>query len=219
MDSTIARNYFAINKWGFFILVCLTYILISYVWRELILTEDVYFNTYGEQVALERIKNYVNIQKKIAWLGYIFLPLVMAIKISLVAICLNVGTLFSGYKINFKKLFHVALMAEGVFVIGGIVRTLWLMFFIDVNTLQDAQLFYPLSLLSIFDPETVEPWLIYPMQILNIFELVYWLVLARGMQLVLNKDYNSALTFVLSTYGIGLAVWIVLITFLSISFS
>lgn len=219
MESVITQKRTTVNRGLAFTLICLIYILVSYTWRELILTEQIYYNTYGEQVALDRIERFVNMQQRLAWIGYLLLPVIMAVKISLIAICLNIGTLSSEYRISFRQLFRAAVMAEGVFVIAAVVRTVWVIYFMDVQTLQDAQMFYPLSLLNVLDPENLEPWLLYPIQILNGFEILYWFVMAKFMQPVLNKSYRGSLGFVLSTYGVGIIVWIVLVTFLSINFS
>jgi hypothetical protein len=213
------HRYFDMDKRLVFALLCVYYILFSYLWKELLFTDDVYYNTYAEQISLERIERYINIQRKVQWVAYIIMPLIILCKTSLVAICLNVGTLFAGYKIPFGKLFRIAAIAEGVFVLSSFVRMMWLYFVVQPSTIQEIKLFYPLSLLSFFSSGTVESWLMYPLQTINIFELTYWAVLALGMKWVLNEKFGRSFSLVMSSYGVGLLLWGLFITFLSITYS
>jgi len=54
---------------------------------------------------------------------------------------------------------------------------------------------------------------------LNLSEFLYFLVLAYGLKLALKQVYDKALNLVLSTYGIGLLIWMFFIVFLSINLS
>ncbi|MFN7839937.1 MAG: hypothetical protein ACK5QG_18395, partial [Bacteroidota bacterium] len=62
-------------------------------------------------------------------------------------------------------------------------------------------------------------WLVYPIQLLNVFELLYWIALAWQLQEVLEKPFAESLGFVAKTYGVGLAVWVVVVMFLTVSIS
>lgn len=212
-------NYFRFDKRLFFLALCLINFLISYVSSEFVLTKDVYYQTYGEQVAIERIDRYLELRDSWNWIGYTFIPIILLIKMGYTAVCLSIGTLFAGLKIGFGKLFRIALLAESVFVVAAVARTTWLLFVIDVGVLQDVQYFYPLSLLNMFDPGSLERWFIYPMHTLNLFELTYWLALALGLGWVVKEQYDKMLRLVLSTYGIGLLIWMVFIVFLSLNLS
>jgi hypothetical protein len=81
----------------------------------------------------------------------------------------------------------------------------------------DVQYFAPLSLLNLFDASQLDSWLIFPLKSLNLFEVIYLLVLALGIKKVMKKDYDSALKFTLPVYGSALVVWILFVTFLSIN--
>lgn len=81
-------------------------------------------------------------------------------------------------------------------------------------------MFYPLSALNLFDYEQVEPWLLYPLQVLNVFELLYWFALAYGITRVLPEyDLGRAMGLVLSSYGVGLLVWVATVMFLTLTYS
>jgi len=212
-------RFVSFDKRLYFIGLCLINMLALFINNEFVLTDQVYYQTYGEWVAMERIERYVQLLEQYRWVGYAMAPLVLIIKISFVSVCVNVGTLFADYAIGFKKIFKIALIAEVIFVFNNVMRVLWLAFFTDVNVMYDVQYFYPLSLLSLFDPTTLESWFIYPMATLNLSEFLYFLVLAYGLKLALKQVYDKALNLVLSTYGIGLLIWMFFIVFLSINLS
>lgn len=54
----------------------------------------------------------------------------------------------------------------------------WFYFFQLNYTLEDIQYFYPFSALNIVGYEGLQPWFVYPIQVLNLFELAYWFILA-----------------------------------------
>ena len=221
MDLKLEKYFRLIDfdKRLYFTLLCLINMLALFINNELLLTDQIYYQTYGEWVAMERIERHVQLLDQYSWVGYAMTPVMLLLKVSLVSVCINVGTLFADYAIGFKKIFKIALVAEAIFVFTNLLRVLWLTFFHEVNIMQDIQYFYPFSFLSLFDPGTLESWFVYPMATLNLSELLYFLVLAYGLKLALNKVYDKALNLVLGSYGIGLLVWIFFIVFLSINLS
>ena len=213
------RGVVSFDKRLFFLLLCLVNIFALYINNEILLTDEVYYQTYGERIAMEKIDQYINVLHSYQWVGYVMAPLMLLIKIGLISICINIGTLFADYMIGFKKIFKIVLVAESIFVLTNLMRILWLTYFMDVHTMIDIQYFYPLSILSLFDPMTLQSWFIYPMATLNLSELLYFLTLAYGLQIALKTVYDKALTLVLSSYGTGLLIWMFFIVFLSINLS
>src|SRR5687768_13107837 len=91
------------NKWLFFLLWVLANILIIYLNRNFLLTDSIYYNSYGEKVAMERIDSFLTIREKFAWLGYVFVPIVLLFKVTLITLTLNTGTLLADVKVGFRK--------------------------------------------------------------------------------------------------------------------
>ncbi|TAF80564.1 MAG: hypothetical protein EAZ50_08415 [Runella slithyformis] len=195
-----------------------------------LVSENLYFNSLGDQLTYEQIENLLAQGKKWEWLGYAILPVVYVIKLSLVAVCLGVGMLFVNRQFTFKKMFGVALVAEFVFLVPAFLKILWFTFVQTDYDLKDLQLFYPLSALHFFDYKTLETWWVYPLQTFNVFEIIYWLLLARGIQeaplppegelkTIKTIDFEQSLGLVMSSYGIGLVLWIATVMFISVSYS
>lgn len=213
------RPYFSFSKGIFFLFLCLINTIVIYMYGELVLTDDIYYQTYGEKMAMERIENFLEVQRRFNWVGYILLPFILLIKISFTAFCLNVGVLFANLKIGFGKLFRISLVAELIFVVGNLIKTLWLGFFSNAGNLTEIQYFYPLSLINLFSPESIKSWFIYPVITANLFELFYMLALGLGIHWTIKRPYGQTLTLVAASYGTGLLVWAVFVVFLSINLS
>ena len=157
--------------------------------------------------------------KKWQWLSYAFLPILVFVKILFVVICFSIGCLFLNIENGFKKFFSIATNAEFLFVVPAVIKLLWFSFIKTSYTLQDLQYFSPLSLVNFFNPIGLNPWLIYPLQLLNAFELLYWVVLAYQLKEVLGESFSNSLGFVAKTYGTGLFIWVILVMFLIVSLS
>lgn len=208
-----------LNKTLYFVFLCLLSIFITYAAKSLLISEDLYFRLFGDQLSYERVAEIIALNEKWEWVSYAIIPLYYLAKIFLVAVCIYIGSLLFGIDISFTKIFHAALLAEGIFLIPGIFRLGWFLFVQQDYTLSDIQFFYPLSVLNFFDPDSLEVWWIYPLQLLNVFEVLYLFMLAYGLYSMTTKSYLKILTLTASSYGVGLTIWVVSIMFLTVSFS
>lgn len=218
-NSESINRYFNFDKRLFFFILCLAIFGNNYFMREFIVTKDVFYRSFGEQVAIERIDRYLDMREKIKWIVFGFIPIILLIKMSLVSLCINVGTEAMDYQIGFKKIFKVVLIAESVFVFATLLRTFLLYAYVDVSVMDDVQHFYPLSLANAFNLNNFPTWLSYPFLTANLFELIYIFVLSYGFSQVLQNKFSESFKLVALSYGIGLLIWTVFIVFLSINFS
>lgn len=218
------------NNYYRYFLFCLIVLGLSWLTKETLISDTLYFNTLADQLTYEQIETMIAQGKKWEWLGYALVPLVYLIKFSLVALVLSLGVWMATNRFWFTSLFAAAIEAEVIFLIPVIAKLLWFLFLQPNYTLQDLQLFYPLSLLSMFDPDTLEAWWLYPLQVLNVFEVVYWGILAYLVAPLLRHQdgqetegffdrLGRGLGIVSASYGAGLVVWVALVMFLTLSYS
>ncbi len=219
------------NKYlTFLLLIGLVYAL-SFLNSYVLNVEQLVNNDLAEKFSYEKMKEFIEYQHKWSWLFYIFALINILIKLTLVACCLSVGALFVNNRFEFKKMWGVALVAEFVFLVPIILKIFWFAFIQTDYTLKDLQLFYPLSLLNFFDVGSIEPWLLYPLQVFNVFEVAYWLLLAwrvaaqpppppmGELNAVSEMSFGAGLQLVLVSYGSGLLVWVASVMFLTLSYS
>lgn len=202
----------------FFILLILTFIL-SYFTKELLNTDDLIINSLVEQLTNEQIQDYLNIREKWEWVSYIFLPIILLLKISIIAAVLDIGCFFFEKEIKYKKLFNLVVKAEFVFLLVIVFKTAWFCFFQPNYTLEDVQNFYPLSALNILGYQGLETWFIYPFQVLNLFEVAYWFILAYLTGKELDENTDKGFAIVASSYGVGLLIWVVGVMFFTLNMS
>jgi len=177
------------------------------------------YNFYSEQFAQDQVEKLLESQQKWAWLGYAIIPLLILIRSGLVALSLSIGVFFYDMeqKIAFKHFFRVALIGEFILALVGYFKFGYFYFVKTDYTLQDLQQYYPLSYINFLDIKKLEPWLIYPLQTINLFEVAYFFVLVYGMHKLLKNKYWKSFEIVALSYGTGLAIWLGLVMFLTLN--
>ncbi len=202
-----------------FIFIVSLYCVLSFLDRTYIQTDSKIMDFLTKDYPSEVVQNYMESQKKWWWLSYMLIPILIGIKVLLVAFCLNFIKLFNlpGLeKVEYKDFFSLTLIAEFIFIIAGFYKFINFHWF-DMNyNLQDIQTYYPLSLINFKDSISTEKWLAYPLQLSNIFELIYWGILAYGIWEYTDKkiSFLKSLGTVAATYGLGLLFWTGTVTFL-----
>ena len=206
-----------------FILIILLYSLLTFLDKTYITTDSKIFDFLAKDYPSSVVQNYMESQKKWWWVSYVTTPVLIGIKVLLVAFCLNFVKIISEKleDVQFRDILTVVLIAEFVFVIAGFYK-FFNFYLIDTDyTLETLQTYYPLSLINYKEAISTEKWLAYPLQLLNVFELMYWGVLAWGIWQLVDKkiSYQRSLGYVALTYGVGLLFWVGVVCFLILSVS
>lgn len=207
-----------INAWQYYLFINCINVLLAVVIPFLFLPDELYYLTFGEKIATERITMIIKLSRNLKWLGYMALPLIVLIRIGFTTICLYTGLFIANLNARFRDLFKVALLADFVFLLAGLVKLVILIFFKEVSTLDDLQ-FQPLSLMELFNRESIDQLFFYPLSLISVFEALYWLVLAWLLTEVVEKPFGSALKTVAGSYGTGLLLWVLFIMFLTVNLS
>lgn len=202
-----------------FIYLCTISGIIGFSFKFLLVSDTLYYNALADQLSYERIRALIDKGEKWSWVGNALVPVIYGIKLSLVATALALGSYFATSKFHFKRFFGAAIFAELLFLLPILIKLLWFLFVQTDYTLQDLSQFYPLSMLNITGTANIPPYLLYPLQTLNLFELAYWFLLAQGVSEATGQSFRDSFGLVLSSYGVGLLLWVVLIMFLTITYS
>lgn len=213
----ILNSYFSQDSRLLFLLLVALHALATVIQQEFILMDDLYYNTYGEQLAIERIEALIAFNRKWEWVGYAVLPFVLLLQVVAITICLNIGTILVEYKVKFKQLFGMVLKATLVFAIMKLVLVISIWLFADLQNFEDLMQFNYHSVLAFFDLSNIPAWLFYPLYMLNISQLLFFALLGFGMVYLVKIRFSRALSFILSTYGTGLLIWVLFIVFLQLN--
>ncbi len=196
-------------------------LLIVIAIKYLLNSDKLFYNFYSQQLAQEQVEKIIESQQKWGWVGYFVIPLMVLIRTSLVAICLSIGMFFYNmeHPFKFKQFFRIAIIGEFVLVLVGYFKLGYFYFIKTDYTLQDLQQYYPLSYINFLDLEKIQPWLAYPLQTINLFEIAYFFVLVYGLWKLLKNNYTKSLEIVAISYGSGLLIWLGLVMFLTLNMS
>jgi hypothetical protein len=211
------RNYFLC-------ILCISiYFFLVYLDKSYISTDSKIFDFLAKDYPSSVVQNYMESQKKWWWVSYAVTPVLIGIKVLLVAFCLKFVKIISEKleDVQFRDILTVVLIAEFVFIIAGFYK-FFNFYLIDTDyTLETLQTYYPLSLINFKEAISTEKWLAYPLQLANVFELMYWGVLAWGIWQLADKkiSYQRSLGYVALTYGVGLLFWVGVVCFLILSVS
>ena len=176
----ILLRYYGQKKMHLFIGVLIVNLIIIWLSKSTLINETVFYNTYSEQLTYERsLKLFENL-KKYSWIAYAFMPLALLIKFSLISLVLYIGVFLLDFhnKVKLSSVFGIVVASESVFVIAGLVKFILFYFFAGNYTLTDLNFFYPFSLINLFSPGEVNKIWIFPLQTVNVFQLLYVIFLA-----------------------------------------
>lgn len=211
-----------IMKWSntiIFIILSVAYIGLSYISSVILDLNGVMVRSLSEQLTAEQIEKVLSFKDQWQWISYVSVPLLLLIKISVIAVLIDVGCVFYNEKLPYKQLFRIALLGEFVFLAVPIFKLCWFLFFQPNFSLEDIQYFYPLSALNIIGYKGVAVWFIYPLQLLNLFEVVYWFLISVQLNKAIGSTTGKGVNIVASGYGVGLLLWVVCVMFFTLNMS
>lgn len=214
----IGKRTFEFKNWTALALLALLYLLILFYCNKFIVTRSLFYNSLDTQLSYSRIDQLFSIRRRWEWTGIAIIPFLLLTRVSFVSACISISCYLSNLRISYKNIFHIAIVAEICLAAGMLIKIIWLTF-IPVNTLKDVQYFSPLSLAQLLGPTSIPKYLLYLCQTINIFEIAYWLVLAAGLVAFLGKPFGKMFKLVMSSYGLGLLLWIVFVSYLTVTFS
>lgn len=203
----------------YFLFLCFAGLALAWLGKYVLISDNLFFDHFGEQLAYDRIDELILMSKKWEWLGYVMIPFIYLIKIFFVACCLSAGILISNIKVPFRSLLYITVLSELFFLLVPVVKIFWFGVFFTDYTFQDLQTFSPLSVLSLIGTDSVELFLVYPLSLINLFEFFYWVLLAFGLVSITKAKFMKMFGLVASSYGVGLLLWVLVVVFLTVNAS
>lgn len=203
-----------------FITLCFLSCLLIVIFNWSIDTNTLFYNSYASQVTQEQIAEFLEAKEKWSWTSYPFTICLLLLKTSLISLILQAGLYLSSVDISYKRLFNIVLKCEYIFLLPTLVKIIWFGVLVEPNSIQDVQSFYPFSLANLINTETLQPWLRYPLEVVNFFEIVYWFILIHLISIEM-KDFKTWRPFkiVSGSYGTSLLIWILFIMFATLNMS
>lgn len=175
------------------------------------------YKSLSEQLTIKQIEKFFSNRSRWSWVKYIVQPVGLFVKTTIISWILAMGGFFFGIELSHKKYWNIVLKAEFVFLMMMVAKILWFLFIQPEFSLEEVQQLTPFSLQSFINTSNLPDWIIYPLQLVNFFEVVYWIILCSFINKVSNTKKGSLIVF--SSYGSILFIWIIFIMFLTLNLS
>ncbi len=214
----VLEEYFSL-KWNRLLLVMISVnLLLIWLSRSVLINETVFYNSYSEQLTYERSMELFKRLMELSWVNYLFSPLTLIIKFSVLSLIIYTGFFLSDLhgEVTLGMIFTTVIASEIIIVFASLSKFLWFAFFAGNYTLDEMNFFYPLSLINLFRKNEVANYWVYPLQSVNLFQVAYILMLATGLRKISSVKREKADIIILLTYGSALILWIALIMFITI---
>lgn len=195
----------------YFFVFCLVQIVIAFYSQNYLFTDEFYRIAFTAQMSDRQIEDYIDFSRKWQWLRYAFVPIALLIRITFGWLLLTLASFISG-KFSAINLWRLCVQAELIFAIGGVLTLVYFELFAQAQSIEQFSV-VPFSLSMLLD-SGIPRWSSYLTNTINLFEVGYVLYLGSLLASASGHTYQSSLRFVASGYLPGLAIWIVVVTYL-----
>jgi hypothetical protein len=202
-----------------YLFLCFALLILTEITKRFLKFDELFYNSLAEQLTTKQLQTIFDFQKKWEWVSYALIPILLLFKTSIISSILYIGAFFSSKETTFKTLFSIVLSAEFIFLLIPILKIIWFYFFQTNYNLEDLQYFYPLSALNITGYQGVDPWLIYPLQLLNLFEVAYIVYLSYQIGKLTKTNADAGLKIVSYSYVPALLLWVAVVMFFTLNYS
>lgn len=189
------------DKRLFFLILVILFLLIRFVTNDLI---------------LQSIPGYEKLEADGSFtifhifnaLNYLWTPFALLWKFTLTSFVIWTGAFAFGYKTSYIKLWQFVLVAELIFVFPELIKLIYFIQPSDSVTYLEVKNFYPLSMLSIVDQETISSKYIYPLQAVNLFEVLYIVLLVLGFHTISRRSIRESVIVISFSYVLFFMLWL-----------
>ncbi len=195
------KSFFAADKRLLFILLCLITLLLLYIKISLIENETAAF-----EFLQDRPEGMV--LKAISTVKFLSIPFVYLWKFTVIAFVIWVGCFMFGYRVTYVQCWGVVIAAEYIFLIPEVLKILWFMVVHTDPSYNDISGFYPLSLIHFVDFQSLDKRWAYPLRALNLFEILYWILLVEGIHHYARKEKKYVWIIVSCSYILIFFLWL-----------
>lgn len=211
ISSSLPRES-SINLWLIFTVEVIIYLSLLFFSNQYIITEEVLVAT-NQLAGNEYEGQFARVFSKSKTVSYFLIPLAIAGKFMVISLIIYATLILLDRRLEFKSVFYIVLSSELIFILAALIRTIVLVFFKEVHTLDDISSYTSLSIATIFPLEKTHP-LQFSFMSINMFEVVYMLLLGFFVSQQLQVKFALGMRCILFSYGSFLVIWILLVSFI-----
>lgn len=212
------NNCNKINIYIFVFNFCI-YSFVGFYFYYFIIDDKLYLDLIIETTNTNDIEYILDINRKFSWISILLNPFVYLIKLLLITSSLYTIKIIYKFEsgVSFSILFSKVLIADTIYTLFLLIKLVYFILFRPDNIFQ-IQNFAPGSLYQLVS-QVNEPWLVYPLQAISIWEIGFIVVLAYQLKEFFQNDFALSLQNVLLSYGTVFLLWIVFVVFITLNLS
>lgn len=210
-----------INGYMLLLGIIASYSLITYLTYELIITDDRMYDFFASQFPEAHLERIMETQKKSSWFIYPFRPIVILVKWLFISAFLSAGALLSNVKIDFARIYKTVMWGEFIFIAASTINLVVLFHsniqsLEQINSLAISNRMSVGTIIKLFEgPE----WLSTPFYALNIEAVLFTIFLVVSFGLLVGETIKENLKWIIGSYCSYLFLWIILLTYLNVTYA
>ncbi|OIQ67970.1 hypothetical protein GALL_504420 [mine drainage metagenome] len=212
------RGFYEFKNIYLFIVIALYYLIVDILMNAYIYTSEYYHSVLSAKLDNDQINQVITNNNDYRIVVYLLIPIFLIAKIWIISGIIYIGLIFLNKSTTYSSCLKIALFAELIFVVATVIKLGWLLIH-KPGDITDIQFFSPLAITQVIDIKKISKYFLYPLQLFNIFEIAYWFMLAYGIMIFTGWRYGKSLKAVAASYGVALAVWVVLVLFIQVQLS
>ncbi|MDR2929261.1 MAG: hypothetical protein LBV41_13860 [Cytophagaceae bacterium] len=203
------QKYLDANIWLVFAIIAMFYGIALTIEYKFIFTEDYFVNALGRKESV-LLQNFLDITQSQFWINYLLIIPVVWFPALAIGLCLKAGAILRNMQVSYSKLAGLALKSHLIFAVNYLVFTIlkWKQIihreYFNLDNCFDYQ-----SILAIIPVEKIPYWLLYPLQLISICELLQLIIISYGISKLFQYSLVKAIVFYLIFYGVGLFFWVI----------
>jgi hypothetical protein len=214
------NGWIKINHSAYFWSLCIICSLFAFAVKHFLYTDQLFYSSFSEQFTSVQIQRIINYQNE-TWkqiLGYGLIPIIIIIRVLYTSFCLFIGNLVNETHWKFHSVYTIALKADIAFCFSQIGNFYYYALSDDFYTIDDLSVNFT-SLLKIVGKADIPAWLVLAYNSINLFELLYVILLCVLLKITFRLSCIKSILFVLFTYCIGNYLYVVGMTFIYLNFT
>lgn len=208
------------NNTIYFGLLCILSGIFAFLSKQYLFTDQLYSYTLSEQFTSEQIQKFISFQNA-TWrqvVGYCLIPIMIIIRVLYTSLCLFIGNLVNETHWKYETVYTISLKADIIFILSQIANFYYYVVSGNYRTVEDLSV-NCCSLLKVVGMKNIPQWLIFAYNSINVFELIYMILLVLLIKTCFQLTYMKSTVFVLLTYLIGNYLFVAGLTFLYLNFT
>ena len=187
----------------------------TWIMQNFILTRDVYYNLYSEQLEPQRIDEFVTAVKGFYIWNYFIGPLFLLIRLAFVTLLVQLPLVFKFVDISFAKLYRIVALAFVPLLLLSFIKILWLLWIPNYEITEHILSLIPFSINNFIDAENYPKHIYAFLGNFNLFEAAWGIILTTGLSRLTKLKKVDAAIIVLCIWTLIFVFQFVLITYVN----